>query len=105
MAYRPGLTVKDYISVAGGPTSSAELKHSYAILADGTIVSAQQQPWHLFGGRTIENLPVTPGETIVIAQKSPKTGNALPIISQVTSTIGSIATTAFNVLGIIKYLP
>lgn len=102
VAYRPGLKVKDYLALAGGPTQNSSMRDSYTILADGTIVSAREKPWSLFVPRTIANDPVTPGETIVIAQKPIKTGNVLPIIQQVASTVGSIASTALNVMAILK---
>ncbi|MGA2351635.1 MAG: SLBB domain-containing protein [Terracidiphilus sp.] len=68
--YRPGRRVGFYLHLAGGPNKDADRRHSFVIRADGRVVSYEMSrgPW----GTGFDNLPMNPGDTIVVPDKTLK---------------------------------
>jgi polysaccharide export outer membrane protein len=61
--YKPRRSVKDYISLAGGATASADEKEMYLIRADGTARSGRGSWFTGLGGAQ-----VNPGDTVVVPE-------------------------------------
>lgn len=68
--YERGLRVKAYLGLAGGPSENADRKHAFIIRADGAVISyaMTRGPW----GYGFDDLPMNPGDTIVIPEKTLK---------------------------------
>ncbi|MGA2888100.1 MAG: SLBB domain-containing protein [Terracidiphilus sp.] len=68
--YAPGRRVGSYLHLAGGPNKDADRKHSFVIRADGEVISYEMSrgPW----GNEFYNLPMNPGDTIVVPDKTLK---------------------------------
>lgn len=68
--YSRGLRVNAYLRLAGGPNKDADRRHAFIIRADGEVISyaMTRGPW----GYGFDNLPVNPGDTIVIPDKTLK---------------------------------
>ncbi len=62
--------VGTYLRMAGGPNKNADRKHAFVIRADGRVISYDMArgPW----GSEFERLPMSPGDTIVIPDKTLK---------------------------------
>lgn len=60
----------DYLRMAGGPGRDADSKHAFIIRADGSVISrnAANGIW----GNTFDALPIYPGDTIVVPEKTIK---------------------------------
>lgn len=67
--YMPRRTVRDYISLAGGETASADGSQIYLIRADGTARSERTSGWV----RRLGGVPVNAGDTIVVPEVSGRT--------------------------------
>jgi polysaccharide export outer membrane protein len=63
--YKSRRTVKDYLQLAGGATSTADESEMYVIRADGTARSGHGAGW--FSG--VGGTEVNPGDTIVVPEK------------------------------------
>ena len=68
--YRQGRRVQNYMQQAGGANRDADRHHAFIIRADGQVVSYEMArgPW----GNNFNNLPMYPGDTIVIPDKTLK---------------------------------
>lgn len=68
--FRSERRVHNYLQLAGGPNRDADVKHMFIIRADGSVVShkAANGVW----GNTFESLPINPGDTIVVPEKTLK---------------------------------
>lgn len=68
--YSRGLRVNSYLRLAGGPNKDADRRHSFIIRADGEVISyaMTRGPW----GYGFDNLPIYPGDTIVVPDKTLK---------------------------------
>ena len=66
--YHQGQNVNSYLRLAGGPTKDADRGQAFLIRADGEVVShgMASGPW----GNEFNNLPVYPGDTILIPDKT-----------------------------------
>ncbi len=66
--YAQGKKAGQYLQLAGGPNRDADVKHEFIIRADGEVVS------HDLGkglwSKQFNNLPVLPGDTIVVPEKA-----------------------------------
>lgn len=67
--YKPRRNVKDYVSMAGGPTASADTSEMYVIRADGTAQGQSGGGW--FGG--LGGAQINPGDTIVVPETIERT--------------------------------
>ena len=68
--YSSGMRVNAYLRLAGGPNKDADRKHAFIIRADGEVISyaMTRGPW----GYGFDGLPMNPGDTIVIPDKTIK---------------------------------
>jgi protein involved in polysaccharide export with SLBB domain len=68
--YADGRRVSVYLHMAGGPNKNADRKHEFVIRADGEVVSRDMTKglW----GNEFDDLPMNPGDTIVIPEKTLK---------------------------------
>lgn len=95
--YKAGLRVGDYLRLAGGENRDADRKHVFIIRADGSVVSYQLTST-LFGNDFME-LPMHPGDTIIIPEKTyrpSKLQNILPY-TQLFSSL-ALSAAAMNVI-------
>ena len=60
--WKPGETVLDALTSAGGPTKHADVKAIFIIRADGSIYSREQ------GGRRFTSTRLSPGDSIVVPE-------------------------------------
>jgi protein involved in polysaccharide export with SLBB domain len=65
--YAQGKRISTYLKLAGGPNRDADRKHEFIIRANGEVVSHEvaKGPW----GNEFNNLPVNPGDTIIVPEK------------------------------------
>jgi protein involved in polysaccharide export with SLBB domain len=65
--YQKGRRAGDYLHLAGGPNRDADKSHTFIIRADGSVVSRESESgiW----GNEFANLPMNPGDTIVMPEK------------------------------------
>jgi protein involved in polysaccharide export with SLBB domain len=68
--YRPDARLASYLQLAGGPNPDADRRHMFLIKANGAVVSRQsvKGPW----GDEFSRLRLSPGDTIVVPDKSVK---------------------------------
>ena len=91
--YAKGQRAGAYLQLAGGPTRDADPKHVFLIRADGEIVSRDTGKglW----STSFNNLPMYPGDTIVVPQKmfKPSSLRTLSEWSQIVSNfaLGAVA--------------
>ena len=67
--------IDDYLRLAGSPTRGADKFSIFVVRANGSVVSAQQDPsnWLGFGGKRINDIPALPGDTVFVPEDSNKT--------------------------------
>ena len=68
--YVQGKRISTYLKLAGGPNRDADRKHEFIIHANGEVVSREMTRG--FGGNEFNNLPVNPGDTIIVPEKKLK---------------------------------
>ena len=61
--WKPGRTVLDALTSAGGPTKHADVKGIFVIRADGTVYSREQ------AGRRFTATRLAPGDTVVVPEE------------------------------------
>ena len=66
--YKPGRHVRVYLRMAGGLTKDADRKRAFVIRANGEVVGYATS--HGLWGNQFEDLPIYPGDTIVIPEKT-----------------------------------
>ncbi|MGA8043340.1 MAG: SLBB domain-containing protein [Terracidiphilus sp.] len=66
--YEPQKKVGNYLQQAGGPTKDADKDRAYVIRADGEVVSYLTTK--VLWGNDFPNLPMHPGDTIVMPEKT-----------------------------------
>jgi protein involved in polysaccharide export with SLBB domain len=67
--FQQGRRVKDYLQLAGGPDRNADRNREFILRADGSVVSHQYASFGqraLFANRNFEDVPLLPGDTIVV---------------------------------------
>jgi polysaccharide export outer membrane protein len=67
--YQKGKRVKDYLHLAGGPDRNADRKREFILRADGSVVSHQYASFEqraLFADHDFDDIPLLPGDTIVV---------------------------------------
>jgi len=78
--YNKDKTLRYYVAQTGGPTKNADEESIYVVRADGTVFSSRQSPsilgaswnpdyrrWGFWNN--FENLPVFPGDTVLVPEK------------------------------------
>ena len=91
VAYNPSMTVKDYITMAGGYGFKAKRSRAYIIYMNGTVAKAKK----------VNTSVVQPGCEIVVPGKR-QNDNSLQQFLSIASTTSSIATMLATVYNIIK---
>lgn len=83
--YRPGMSVDDYLKLAGGTTQVSDEGSTFVILPDGSARPASSDFFDFFGSD-----PIPPGSTIVVPP-DPAPFNAIVFATQLSQIIGQIA--------------
>jgi protein involved in polysaccharide export with SLBB domain len=67
--------VDDYLRLAGSPTRGADKESIFIVRANGSVISAQQDPsnWLGFGGKRVGDLATLPGDTVFVPEEANKT--------------------------------
>jgi hypothetical protein len=95
-AWKPGMSLDDYIDIAGGETDAAEDSMVFVIMPDGTAVPSHTS-WWSFGGST----RIPPGATIVVP-RDPQPFNWQTFLVTYTDIISKVAVTAASLAVINK---
>ncbi len=95
--YTADKRVGDYLREAGGPSRTADARHTFLIRADGSVVSRSWADGLLTA--SFEGLPLNPGDTIVVPEQINKTTflKGLKDWSQVFSQF-ALGAAAINIL-------
>jgi hypothetical protein len=86
--YRPGLSVDDYIALAGGFAQTADSGSTFIIYPDGSA-SPIDKSWLSFAGAR----PIPPGSTIFIP-RDPAPFNTTVFLTNVSDIVSKLAITA-----------
>ena len=86
--YKPGLSVDDYVRLAGGTTDAAEDSETFIIFPDGTAQPASGN-WFSF----LSHSQIPPGSTIVVP-RNPDPLDTLTLITDLTDIVSKVALTA-----------
>jgi polysaccharide export outer membrane protein len=84
--YHPQKRLSAYLNDTGGATRIADVKRTFLIRADGTVVSRQTHIGYLSGN--FENIVLMPGDSIIVPPKLKAPGGfleSLPAITQIVS--------------------
>jgi len=95
-AYRPNMSLDDYIDMAGGETDAAEDSMVFIIMPDGTSITTHSS-WWSFGGGT----HIPPGATIVVP-RDPQPFNLTTFLATYTDILSKVAITAASLAVINK---
>ncbi len=95
-AYRPSMTLDDYLDMAGGETDAAEDSMTFIIMPDGTAVPSHSS-WWSFGGGT----RIPPGATIVVP-RDPQPFNLTTFLATYTDILSKVAITAASLAVVSK---
>jgi protein involved in polysaccharide export with SLBB domain len=87
-AYKQGLTVRDYIELAGGENGSADDSLVFVVLPDGTARPQGESWWSFGGGREIP-----PGSMIVVP-RDPQPFDAMLFMINFSDILSKLAVTA-----------
>ncbi|HWA91785.1 MAG TPA: SLBB domain-containing protein [Rhizomicrobium sp.] len=87
-AWKPGMSLDDYLDLAGGETDAAEDSLVFVIMPDGTAVPSHSS-WWSFGGGT----RIPPGATIVVP-RDPQPFNLTTFLATYTDILSKVAITA-----------
>jgi len=87
-AYKPGLTVSDYIRLAGGEGDAADDGLVFVVLPDGTARPEGDSWWKFGGGHE-----VPPGSLIVVP-RDPQPFNTMLFLMNITDVVSKLAITA-----------
>lgn len=106
VVYTPYMTVKDYLTMAGGSTEIADEKEIYVIKVNGGAVSRKGFSWlgagwdgtkYAYHPGGLKSLTLDPGDTIVVPERLERIA-WLKDIKDLATIIGNIALTAGVVL-------
>ena len=106
--YRPNMTVRDYINLAGGLTKDANKEDVFVIKADGSVVSSNslREPefrWDdennriIFGKESIFDYVLQPGDAIIVPTKIKVPTMWRPLIKDVMQIIYQGAVTIYTI--------
>lgn len=95
-AWRPGMSLDDYVDMAGGETDAAEDSMVFVIMPDGTAVPSHTS-WWSFGGAS----RIPPGATIVVP-RDPQPFNLTTFLATYTDILSKVAITAASLAVINK---
>jgi polysaccharide biosynthesis/export protein len=83
--YRPGMSVDDYLKLAGGTTQVSDSGSTFVILPDGSARPASSNFFDFFGSD-----PIPPGSTIVVPP-DPAPFNSMVFATQVSQIVSQLA--------------
>jgi protein involved in polysaccharide export with SLBB domain len=95
-AWRPGMSLDDYMDMAGGETDAAEDSMVFVVMPDGTAVPSHTS-WWSFGGAS----RIPPGATIVVP-RDPQPFNLTTFLATYTDILSKVAITAASLAVINK---
>ncbi len=87
-AWKPGMSLDDYIDLAGGENDAAEDSMVFVIMPDGTAVPSSTSWWSFGGGARIP-----PGATIVVP-RDPQPFSLTTFLATYTDILSKVAITA-----------
>jgi protein involved in polysaccharide export with SLBB domain len=106
LVYAPDMTIRDYLTMAGGTTEIADDKEIYVIKVNGSAVSRKGVSWlgagwdgtkYAYHPGGLRSMPLDPGDTIVVPEKVERIA-WLKELKDITTILGQIALTAGVVL-------
>ena len=65
--------IGDYLQLAGGPTRGADVKSTFVIRPNGSVISELQKSSGFFNRDTLASVPAEPGDTIFVPEEMDKT--------------------------------
>ena len=86
--YKPGMTVDDYLRLAGGTTDAAEASETFIVFPDGSAQPASGN-WFSF----LSSTQIPPGSTIVVP-RNPSPLDTLTLLTDITDIVSKVAITA-----------
>ena len=86
--YRPGMSLSDYLDLAGGVTRTSDEDSTFIILPDGSARPASSEFFNFFG-----NDPIPPGSTIVVPP-DPAPFNAMVFLTSLSQIVSQVAIAA-----------
>jgi protein involved in polysaccharide export with SLBB domain len=86
--YKPGMTVDDYLRLAGGTTDAAEASETFIVFPDGSAQPASGN-WFSF----LSSTQIPPGSTIVVP-RNPSPLDTLTLLTSITDIVSKVAITA-----------
>ncbi|MBR2064801.1 MAG: SLBB domain-containing protein [Bacteroidales bacterium] len=92
VSYDSGMTVKDYITMAGGYGFNAKKSRAYVIYVNGTVAKA----------RRFSTTVIQPGCEIVVPEKKKKDGNGLQNLLSISTTAASLGTMIATIGNLVK---
>lgn len=95
-SWKPGMSLDDYLDLAGGETDAAEDSMVFVIMPDGTAIPSRTS-WWSFGGGT----RIPPGATIVVP-RDPQPFNLTTFLATYTDILSKVAITAASLAVINK---
>jgi polysaccharide biosynthesis/export protein len=95
--HEPNKTLAYYLDKSGGPTKSADVKHTYVLRANGEVISKMQGS-RLFS--RFESNKLMPGDTIVVPENLDRVPY-MRMVSEIADILFKIATTAGIALAVL----
>jgi polysaccharide biosynthesis/export protein len=93
--YQPGLSIEDYVTLAGGTTRSSDANRTFVVMPDGTARPAQVS-WLSIGS---DRLP--PGSTVVVPRDLTPF-DTMEFLKSITQVISQLAVTGASIAVIAK---
>ena len=86
--YRPGMSMNDYLDLAGGVTKTSDTDSTFIIMPDGSARPASSDFFDFFGGN-----PIPPGATIVVPP-DPAPFNTMVFLTSLSQIVSQVAISA-----------
>lgn len=87
--YRDGMSLRDYVDMAGGYTENARKRRAYVVYANGDVDRRRNYVFGLFRSTP----DIEPGAEIIIPAKPPRDGMSTGELLSITATIVSMLST------------
>jgi protein involved in polysaccharide export with SLBB domain len=95
-AWKPGMSLDDYIDLAGGETDAAEDSMVFVIMPDGTAIPSSTSWWSFGGGTRI------PAGSTIVVPRDPQPFNLTTFLATYTDILSKVAITAASLAVINK---
>jgi hypothetical protein len=86
--YRPGMSMNDYLDLAGGVSKTSDTDSTFIIMPDGSARPASSDFFDFFGGD-----PIPPGSTIVVPP-DPAPFNTMVFLTSISQIVSQVAIAA-----------